>query len=128
MPRLDSVSRPIDAVTAMWCLGIVYDLESALDRAVDLLRPGGSLSIIDFRKSRPNHGLLRWLFPLYSIALRTAGIDTAEDLDNARLEVKWAHGKELLKARLGTLTEEHFLSGVGLIVAARKPDGRCDKR
>jgi ubiquinone/menaquinone biosynthesis C-methylase UbiE len=126
--RLDCVSEPVDAVTAMWCLGIVYDLEAALDRAVDLLRPGGRLSIMDFGKSRPDHGLLRWLFPLYSIALRGAGIDSAEDLDNARLEARWAHGKEVLKARLGNLTEEHYLSGVGLIIAARKPDGSSDKR
>ena len=124
--RLDGVSGPVDAITAMWCLGIVYDLEAALDRSVDLLRPGGSLAIMDFGKSRPDHGLLHWLFPLYSIALRAAGIDSAEDLDNARLEAKWARGKEVLKTRLGNLTEEHYFSGVGLIIAGRKPDGRCE--
>jgi len=119
--RLDGVSGPVDAVTAIWCLGIVYDLEAALNRIVDLMRPGGSLSIMDFDKSRPDHGLLRWLFPLYSIALRRAGIDSAEDLDNAKLEAKWARGKDVLKARLGSLNEEHYLNGAGLIVAARKP-------
>ena len=119
--RLDGVSEPVDAVTSMWCLGIVYDLEAALGRAVDLLRPGGSLSIMDFGQSRPDSGLLRWLFPLYSIALRAAGIDSTEDLDNARLEAKWARGKDVLKARLGSLKEEHYLNGAGLIIAGRKP-------
>ncbi len=126
--HLDGVSGPVDAVTAMWCLGIVYDLAAALDRSVDLLRPGGSLSIMDFGKSRPEHGLLRWLFPIYCIALRAAGIDSAEDLDNARLEAKWARGKEVLNTRLVSLNEEHYLDGVGLIIAASKPEGQCDKR
>lgn len=120
--RLDGVSEPVDAVTSMWCLGIVYDLEAALDRAVDLLRPGGSLSIVDFGQSRPDSGLLRWLFPLYSTALRAAGIDSAEDLDNARLEAKWAAGMNVLQARLGSLNQEHYLKGAGLIIAGRKPD------
>jgi ubiquinone/menaquinone biosynthesis C-methylase UbiE len=119
--RLDGVSGPVDAVTAIWVLGIVYDLEAALNRAVNLLRPGGSLSIMDFGKSRPDRGLLRWLFPLYSIALRWAGIDSAEDLENAKLEAKWARGKDVLKARLGRLNEERYLNGAGLIVAGRKP-------
>jgi ubiquinone/menaquinone biosynthesis C-methylase UbiE len=119
--RLDGVSRPVDAVTAIWVLGIVYDLEAALDRIVNIIRPGGSLSIMDFGKSRPDRGLLRWLFPLYSIALRGAGIDSAEDLDNANLEAKWARGKDVLKARLGSLNEENYLNGAGLIISARKP-------
>jgi len=119
--RLDGVSGPVDAVTAIWCLGIVYDLEAALNRIMDLMRPGGSLSIMDFGKSRPDHGLLRWLFPFYSIALQRAGIDSAEDLDNAELEAKWARGKDVLNARLGSMNKEHYLNGTGLIIAARKP-------
>lgn len=119
--RLDDVPGPVDAVTAMWCLGIVYDLEAALNRAVDLLRPGGSLAVMDFGKSRPDRGLLRWLFPLYSITLQRAGIDSAEDLDNAKLEAKWARGKGVLKVRLGSLNEEHYLGGAGLIISGRKP-------
>lgn len=118
---LDDIPGPVDAVTAIWCLGIVYDLESALNRTVDLLRPGGSLAIVDFGKSRPDTGLLRWLFPLYSIVLRRTGIDSAEDLDNARLEANWARGKDVLKARLGSFNEEFYLNGAGLIISARKP-------
>jgi ubiquinone/menaquinone biosynthesis C-methylase UbiE len=119
--RLEGVSGPVDAVTAIWVLGIVYDLEAALKRAVNLMRPGGSLAIMDFGKSRPDRGLLRWLFPLYSIALRRAGIDSAEDLDNAKLKTKWARGKDVLKARLGRIKEERYLNGAGLIMAGRKP-------
>lgn len=88
--RLDRVSKPVYAVTAICVFGIVYDLEATLDRVVNTIRPGGSLSIMDFGKPRPDRGLLRWLFPLYSIVLRRAGIDSAEDLDNAKLEAKWA--------------------------------------
>lgn len=120
--RLDGVQCNVDAVTAIWCLGIVYDLEAALNRIADLIRTGGSISIMDFGKSRPDHGLLRWLFPLYSAALRGAGIDTAEDLDNAKLEAKWIRGKEVLKTRFGSINEEHYLHGAGLILAAKKPD------
>ncbi|NOY73627.1 MAG: class I SAM-dependent methyltransferase [Gammaproteobacteria bacterium] len=117
--RLDGVPGPVDAAIAIWCLGIVYDLEAALNRTVDLIRPGGSLSIMDFGKSRPDRGLLWWLFPLYGIALRRAGIDSAEDLDNAKLEAKWDRGKDVLRARLGTLNEEHYLHGAGVIIAGR---------
>jgi ubiquinone/menaquinone biosynthesis C-methylase UbiE len=119
--NLKAVSGPIDAVTAIWCLGIVYDLEAALNRIVDLVRPGGSFSIMDFGQSRPDHGLLRWLFPLYSIALRRAGIDSAEDLDNSQLTRKWERGKDVLKTRLGGFHEELYLNGAGLIISGRKP-------
>lgn len=119
--RLDGISGPVDAVIAIWVLGIVYDLEAALDRAVNLIRPGGSISIMDFGKSRPDRGLLRWLFPLYSIALRCAGIDSAEDLDNTKLEAKWARGKDLLKVRFSSFNEEHYFNEAGLIIVARKP-------
>lgn len=120
--RLDEIAGPVDAVIAVWCLGIVYDLEAALNRIVDLMRPGASIAIVDFGKTRPDHGPLRWLFPLYSIVLRYAGIDSAEDLDNARLEANWARGKDVLKARLGSLYEEHYLYGAGMMIAARNPD------
>jgi demethylmenaquinone methyltransferase/2-methoxy-6-polyprenyl-1,4-benzoquinol methylase len=119
--RLDGISGRVDAITAIWCYGIVHDLEAALNRAVDLLRPGGVLSILDFEKSHPDHGLLRRLFPLYSIALRATGIDSAEDLDSERLEEKWSRGKALLKSRLGDLKEEHYLQGAGLAIAGKRP-------
>lgn len=119
--KLEAISGPFDAVTSAWCLGIVYDLEAALHRAVDLLRPGGRLSIMDFGKSRPDRGLLRWLYPAYSAALELAGIDSAEDLDNTRLQSRWQRGRKVLESRLESLYEDHYLSGAGLILAGRKP-------
>jgi len=120
--RLDMLEGPFDAVTSMWCLGIVYDLEAALHRALDLLRPGGRIAVMDFGKSRPDRGPLRWLFPLYSRALKVTGIDSAEDLDNAKLQAKWARGRQVLESRLDRLHEEHYLQGAGLILAGRKPN------
>jgi ubiquinone/menaquinone biosynthesis C-methylase UbiE len=79
--NIGSISTPVDAVTSAWCLGIVYDLDAALRRAVEVLRPGGKLSILDFGRSRPDHGPLWWLFPLYRCALQVTGIDAAEDLN-----------------------------------------------
>ncbi len=118
--RLEAVSAPVDAVVAMWCYGIVFDLEAALNRAVDLLGPDGRICILDFGKSRPDHGLLRLLFPLYSFALQRVGIDSAEDLDDAKLRAKWAHGRQILKSRLGALHEKNYLHGVGLILVGQK--------
>ena len=119
--RLDGVTEPVDAATAIWCLGIVYDLEAALNRIAELMRSGARCAIMDFEQSRPDKGLLRWLYPVYRIALQHAGIDSAEDLDNAKLEAKWARGKDLLKERLSDLKEEHHLNGAGIIIEGKKP-------
>ena len=118
--RLDRVTELVDAVTAIWCLGIVYDLEASLNRIEDLMRPGGRFATMDFEKSRPDKGLLRWLYPVYRIVLQYAGIDSAEDLDNAKLEAKWARGKGVLRERLIGLREEHYLNGAGMIIEGRK--------
>lgn len=118
---LEDVPEPVDAVVSAWCYGIVYDLEAALHRAVDLLRPGGRLAIMDFGKARPDRGLLRWLYPVYSFALKRAGIDTAEDLDDARLRARWTRGREVLRARLRDVHVEHYFQGTGFILAGRKP-------
>ncbi|MBI1247991.1 methyltransferase domain-containing protein [bacterium] len=118
--QLEGISGPFDAVVAIWVLGIVYDLEAAIVRVTELMRPGGIISILDFGKSRPDRGLLRWLFPLYSMALKCTGIDSAEDLDSAKLEVKWARGKEVLRKRLAYLEEDHYLDGAGLILSGQK--------
>lgn len=119
--RLENVLGPVDAISAVWCLGIVDDLDTALERSVGLLRKGGCLSIVDFGKARPDHGILRWLFPVYHAVLRYAGIDSAEDLDNAKLQAKWAQGKDVLKRLVGNYHEESYLKGAGLIIVARKP-------
>jgi len=111
----------VDAVLAVWCLGIVYDLDAALKRAVSLLRPGGRIAIMDFHRSRPDHGMLRWLFPLYSAVLQRAGIDTEEDMNDAQLQAKWRAGKALLRAELVDMHEETYLHDLGFILAGTKP-------
>jgi ubiquinone/menaquinone biosynthesis C-methylase UbiE len=118
---LDGIPEPVDAVISVWCYGIVYDLEAALNRAIDVLRPGGRIAIMDFQGSRPDHGPLRWLYPLYSTALRWAGIDTAEDLDDAKLRAKWKRGRHVLSTRLRDLTQDTYQQGAGIIIAGKKP-------
>ncbi len=119
--QLRHVVAPVDAVVSVWCMGIVYDLEAALDRAVDLLRPGGRMVIMDFARARPDHGPLHYLYPAYSRVLRWAGIDSEEDLDDARLRAKWARGQALLHERLENVEEERYLSGGGLIITGTAP-------
>jgi len=115
--ELKGVPERVDAIISAWCYGIVYDLEAALHRAIDRLPPGGRIAIMDFDRARPDHGLLRRLYPLYSKVLQAAGIDTAEDLDDARLQAKWQRGREVLYARLSDVHEEDYLDGGGLIIA-----------
>lgn len=118
--RLAGVPEGVDAVVSAWCYGIVYDLEGALNRALEVLRPGGAIAIMDFDRSKPTRGLLRTLFPLYGSLLKIAGIDTAEDLDNERLQERWNAGQELLCSRLVGVREERYLQGAGFILAGRK--------
>jgi len=111
----------VDAVVSVWCLGIVHDLEAALTRTLEALRPGGRLAIVDFGRARPDRGLLRWLYPIYSALLQRAGIDTAEDLDDARLRARWRRGRELLRGQLRDYEEGTYLRGLGLVISGRKP-------
>jgi demethylmenaquinone methyltransferase/2-methoxy-6-polyprenyl-1,4-benzoquinol methylase len=118
---LATVGGPVDAIVSVWCLGIVHDLPAALEGAIDRLRPRGRIAIMDFDRARPDHGPLRWLYPVYSRLLRWAGIDSAEDLDDARLRRKWARGQAVLRDRLEDLHEERYLFDAGFIVAGCRP-------
>lgn len=119
---LEGVPEHVDALVGVWCYGIVYDLEKALNRAVDVLRPGGRIALMDFEKSRPDEGLLRWLYPIYSRALQFAGIDTAEDLDNAELQAKWKRGRQVLRTRLVDFREQTYLQDTGIIFSGAKSE------
>jgi len=119
--KLATIDRSVDAVVSVWTLGIVHDLDAALGRAVDVLEPGGRMAIMDFDRARPDRGWLRWLYPVYSLVLRWSGIDSAEDLDDARLRAKWQRGRAVLERRIGHLEEERYLSGGGVIISGTAP-------
>lgn len=118
---LGRIREPVDAVLSVWCYGTVYDLDAALDRAIDVLRPNGTISIMTFGRAGPERGALRWLYPFYRFAVRSLGMDPGGDFDNAALEAKWQRGRRVLRSRLGGLHEERYLNGAGLIISGRKP-------
>lgn len=116
---LEGVPR-VDAVVSVWCMGIVHDLDAALHQMLAVLRPGGRLVIMDFCRARPDSGLLRWLYPLYSFFLRLTGIDTAADLEDSNLRARWEGGRQILRAGLCEIREETYLQGTGMILWGRK--------
>lgn len=109
--------EPFDAAIAVWCLGIVHDLDAALERMLSRVKPGGRVAIMDFQAARPDRGLMRWLYPLYSRLLQSAGIDTAEDLDDQALRERWRKGQAMLRSRLTDVHEETYLQGLGFVLA-----------
>lgn len=119
---LSGVPEMVDGVISVWCLGIVYDLTRALDRAIDVLRPGGRLAVMDFGRSVPPRGPLHWLAPVYHCILERAGIDSAHDLDDRVLQQRWEEGRHLVRRRLIDVREETYLQEGGLIIAGLKPE------
>lgn len=118
--ELAGVPEPVDAVLAVWSLGIVHDLEAALRRALEVLRPGGRLVVMDFFRARPERGPLRWTAPLWRPLLAWSGVSAPEDLDDTRLRAKWQRGMGLLRERLADVHEETYLYDTGFILAGRK--------
>lgn len=117
---LAGVAGPVDCLVSVWCYGNVYDIDAALDRAVDVVRSGGAIAIMVFVRPHPDNGPLRWVYPVYRTILERAGVQTAEYLDDAKVRAKWQRGRARLLARLGTLHEEPHLQGMGMIAASRK--------
>ena len=117
---LAGIAGPVDCLVSVWCYGNVYDIGAALDRAVDVVRPGGSIAIMVFVRPHPDSGPLRWVYPVYRTILQRAGVHTGEHLDDAKVRAKWQRGRERLLARLGSLHEEPHLQGMGMIAASRK--------
>lgn len=118
---LAGVGGPFDAVLSTWALGIVDDLPAALGRAVDVLKPGGRLAILDFHRTRPERGIGRLLNPLTHFALRFIGADSPEDLDDERLAARWSQGKALLRERLSGVQEEAYFGGSGFLLWGQRP-------
>ncbi|MCA9447710.1 MAG: class I SAM-dependent methyltransferase [Candidatus Omnitrophica bacterium] len=119
--KLENVDGEFDAIVAYWCYGIVHDLESALEKALESLASGGRIAILDFHRTYPEKAMLRWLYPIYRRLLIAAKIDSPQDLDNDRLQRKWSGAKEFLRSRLRNYREEEYLWGTGLLISGENP-------
>lgn len=117
--ELKTTQPPYDAIVSAWCLGIVYDLEKALSKALSLLKPEGHIAIMDFQRAHPDRGPLRWLFPIYSHFLQAAGIDSSEDLNDAHLQQKWREGLSFLQTNLQDVHYQTYLQNMGFIVSGK---------
>lgn len=114
---LEGVSGPFDGVMSTWALGIVGDLPSALTRAVEVLKPGGRLAILDLHRTRAAAGLRRRLLdPILHKVLLWAGVDTPEDLDEDRLRQRWDKGKAFLRGALVNCGEQSNVDGAGFLL------------
>lgn len=120
--KLDRVGEDFDAVMSTWALGIVDDLPSALRRAVEVLKPGGRLTILDLHRTRASSGLRRHVLdPVVHCVLRAAGVDSKEDLDEDRLWARWEEGKVFLRESLEDVHIEENVRGSGFLLTGRKP-------
>jgi demethylmenaquinone methyltransferase/2-methoxy-6-polyprenyl-1,4-benzoquinol methylase len=117
---LDGVDGPVDGILSAYCMGIVYDIEAALERSLELLRPGGRLAILDFGRTKPQKGVFRALYPLASAIAQRQGVDTQEDLDDQRRQEHWAIGRSVLQRALTDVHEERFFHGMGLLIGGKK--------
>jgi len=116
---LDAVEGPFDAILSTYCFGLLYDIERATDRAIDLLSPGGRLVILDFQRVRPA-GPLGRVYPLYAALLRWYGISASEDLDETVLRRRWAAAKAVMRARLSDFEETRFLFDLGVLASGTR--------
>ncbi len=119
---LAGMEGPFDAVLGTWALGIVDDLPAALRSAVSVLRPGGRLAILDLHRTRAPSGLRRRLVdPVLHAVLRWSGVDSAEDLDDERLQRRWAEGKTYLRDALVDVHEAENIDGAGFLLTGSAP-------
>lgn len=118
---LATVAEPVDALVSAWCYGEILPLAPALDRALDVIRPGGSFAVMSFVQPRPTRGRLRWLQPLYRAASFCTSVDSNEVLDSAKVEAKWSGAIDLLCGRLDDLCVERYADEALLAVSGRIP-------
>lgn len=119
---LDAVQGSFDAILSTYCFGLLYDIEKAMIRAIDRLRPNGRIVILDFGRVRAD-GPLGLLYPIYAEMLVRYGIDSREDLDEGVLRERWDRCRAAMRAKLESVSEERFLFDLGLLVHGRKPSG-----
>jgi len=117
---IKNVDSPVDAIISTYCLGIVHDIENALNRAVGLLKPGGKMAILDFQRVYPEKGPIKYIFPVYRKLLQYYSIDSPEDLDNENLQKRWEIGESFLQNSLKDLSVQRFLFGMGIFITGRK--------
>jgi SAM-dependent methyltransferase len=79
-----------DAVVASVSLHHIEDFAAALDKVVDLLRPGGALVLEEFAKERLSGPTARWYYHQRK-ALANVGDEPLPD-DSERWEEAWAEG------------------------------------
>lgn len=120
--KLATVAEPVDALVSAWCYGEVLPLEPALERAVDVIRPGGRFAVMSFVQPKPAEGPLRWLHPLCRVASFCTSIDADEVLDRHKVEAKWSRAIDVLCGRLDDLRVERYANEALLAVAGQVPD------
>jgi SAM-dependent methyltransferase len=90
------VAPPFDAIAFTASLHHIAPLGRALDRAVALLAPGGTLVVDDFDLEAPDLTTLRWYYDLQEV-LAAAGLYDAAHLDGAAAQDpldRWRAGHE----------------------------------
>jgi hypothetical protein len=66
-------------------------------------------------------GIRRLVDPFLHAVLRISGVDSREDLDDARLQKRWADGKRFLRQALVDVAEESNVGGSGFMLYGRRP-------
>ena len=78
--------------------------------------------MLDLHRTRGSGWLRRRVVdPILHALLRWSGVDAPEDLDDERLQRRWAEGKELLRASLDDVREVANVDGAGFLLWGRAP-------
>lgn len=115
------LAEPVDAVLATFVVGMLSDPAATIDRWLDLLKPGGTLVLMDARQS-PNpymlpanlafRALVIVSMPEKRLSYETAPWDV--------LDGRVAEAREALARRTTVTTDETFALGTVRLTAGRK--------